>query len=63
MLLVDDIHTLTNVVIANPTRTYLVSHVDSFSQGGYDNGLSSKGGSLSQFYSLPKRFFVVCTNK
>jgi len=30
MLLVDGIHTLTNVVIANPTWTYLVSHVDSF---------------------------------
>jgi hypothetical protein len=30
MLLVDDIHTLINVVIANPTGTYLVLHVDSF---------------------------------
>jgi len=30
MLLVDDIHTLIDVVKANPTRTYLVLHVDSF---------------------------------
>lgn len=30
MLLVDDIHTLTDVVIANPIRTYLILHVDSF---------------------------------